>query len=105
VVLIHGADTEKSNWAGNTLQDAAVLFASHGIAAWIYAKRGNGNSSGGLTKANFTDLVDDALAEPSSCTLDPIFPLKNPLKREDSVSEREGARTLNQRLKRPLLYR
>jgi uncharacterized protein len=62
VVLIHGAGPEKRNGAGNMLRDAAVQFASHGIAALIYDKRGNGNSSGDWTKANFTDLADDALA-------------------------------------------
>jgi uncharacterized protein len=62
VVLIHGAGPEKRDGAGNMLRDAAVQFATHGIAALIYDKRGNGDSTGDWTKADFTDLADDALA-------------------------------------------
>ena len=60
VVLIHGAGPEKRNGSGNMLRDAAVQFASHGIAALIYDKRGNGASGGDWTKADFDDLADDA---------------------------------------------
>jgi uncharacterized protein len=62
VVLIHGAGPEKRDGAGNMLRDAAVQFASHGIAALIYDKRGNGDSSGDWINADFNDLADDAIA-------------------------------------------
>jgi uncharacterized protein len=62
VVLIHGSGPEQRNGACNMLRDAAVQFASHGIATLIYDKRGNGGSSGDWTRANFGDLAADAIA-------------------------------------------
>jgi hypothetical protein len=62
VVLIHGAGPEQRNGSGNMLRDAAVQFASHGIAALIYDKRGNGASGGDWTKADFAELANDAIS-------------------------------------------
>lgn len=60
VVVIHGSgeqglDTNYYNFWGR-------FFASHGIAALIYDKRGVGQSTGVYGKATFDDLAGDALA-------------------------------------------
>ena len=58
VVLQHGSGPE-GRFATRFL---AEQFASHGIAALIYDKRGVGKSTGDWKQANFNDLADDAIA-------------------------------------------
>jgi murein DD-endopeptidase MepM/ murein hydrolase activator NlpD/alpha-beta hydrolase superfamily lysophospholipase len=58
VIIIHGS--------GSQIRDLyrfyAEMFASNGIAAVIYDKRGSGASTGDWRKANFNDLANDAVA-------------------------------------------
>ncbi len=58
VVLVHGSSpnerTSYRSWARH--------FASNGIAALIYDKRGAGRSTGNTRSASMEDLADDAIA-------------------------------------------
>lgn len=58
LVLIEGSTTEgRSNW---TYRSFGELLARNGIAAFIYDKRGVGESEGDITSATFDDLATDA---------------------------------------------
>jgi dienelactone hydrolase len=58
VVLVPSAEPDtKESYA-----DYAAFFAEKGIAAVCYDKRGAGQSSGDINKADFDDLLGDALA-------------------------------------------
>ena len=58
IVLIH---TARENSRLDYLQEARY-FASHGVAALAYDKRGTGGSEGDLGEANFAYLAQDAVA-------------------------------------------
>jgi uncharacterized protein len=58
VVFIHGSGAE-GRWASRYL---ATAFASHGVAALIFDKRGVGKSSGDWRTATLEDLAGDAAA-------------------------------------------
>lgn len=60
VVLIEGSTTEgRRNW---TYRSFGELFARNGVAAFIYDKRGVGESPGDIAMATFSDLSVDAAA-------------------------------------------
>lgn len=59
VVFVHGAAVAVRS---NGYRELANHFARKGVAALIYDKRGCGASGGDWTKANLSDLADDALA-------------------------------------------
>jgi pimeloyl-ACP methyl ester carboxylesterase len=58
IVLIHGSGPVTRDFLG----PIAYWFASHGVAAVSYDKRGIGRSQGNWLEANFNDLADDALS-------------------------------------------
>lgn len=58
LVFLHGSGPE-GRWASKYL---AVQFAEAGIAAFIYDKRGVGNSTGDWSSVGFEELAGDAVA-------------------------------------------
>jgi pimeloyl-ACP methyl ester carboxylesterase len=58
VVFLHGSGAE-GRWASRFL---AMQLASHGIAAFIFDKRGVGGSSGDWKSASIADLAGDGMA-------------------------------------------
>ena len=67
VVFLHGSGAE-GRWASRFL---AAQFASHGIAALIFDKRGVGGSSGDWRVASLEDLAGDAAAAVARLTDEP----------------------------------
>jgi pimeloyl-ACP methyl ester carboxylesterase len=62
VILIHGSNAQDRNGYLSLIRFAADNFARHGIAAFIYDKRGVGASTGNWATAGFDDLAQDAIA-------------------------------------------
>jgi len=58
VVLVPSAEPDTKD----TYSEYAEHFASHGIVTISYDKRGSGNTNGNIWKADFDDLLGDALA-------------------------------------------
>jgi dienelactone hydrolase len=58
VVLVHGSGPEDRDFLGPWVE----FFASRGVAALAYDKRGVGESGGDWKKATFADLAGDAVA-------------------------------------------
>lgn len=58
VVLVPSAEPDTKD----TYSGYAEYFASHGIVVISYDKRGSGMSTGNIWKADFKDLLDDALS-------------------------------------------
>ncbi len=60
IVFTHGSgDAGRDN---SRYQLEAEYFSQHGIASFLYDKRGSGDSAGDWRQANFEQLADDALA-------------------------------------------
>lgn len=65
IILIHGAggmDPHAGSNLRESYRDLAGHFASRGITALIYDKRGAGRSSGDVSQRSFDNLADDALS-------------------------------------------
>jgi pimeloyl-ACP methyl ester carboxylesterase len=62
VILLHGSGEQDRNGYLSLMRFAADNFARHGIAAFIYDKRGVGASTGNWATAGFDDMAGDALA-------------------------------------------
>ena len=62
VILLHGSNAQDRNGYLLTMRFAADNFARHGIAVFIYDKRGVGESTGNWATAGFDAMAQDALA-------------------------------------------
>jgi pimeloyl-ACP methyl ester carboxylesterase len=62
VILLHGSGAQDRNGYISLMRFAADNFARHGIAAFIYDKRGVGASTGNWATAGFDDMAQDAIA-------------------------------------------